>query len=393
MYKSNQQRYKFPIPTSTPRIHPTRLVRVPPQLENDTTYDTEHHWNVHLENEDIEKQSARHLMQISRMHKAIHIASSVTPHHEQQKLMEEEWWPAGIQQTGPLPILNIYGDRPFGYTEPISVTIDPPIQGPTTIHHHMPLLSWLRHPVFKLLIGTLIGLALLALVARSVDLATVMDTLKKNLTTPRGIGLALLSGLVFLLAFSIRGVRWQLFLRPIGDIQIHKAIQLYLIGTFLNFALPIRGGEVSKCIMLRRISAIPISQSLPTVAMDKALDLMPAIFIIALVPILGIHMDIKLWSVMATVGILVLAMVVFVLLAIWKRTSTIEFIQRITRLLPAAVGNKLEDMATGFVDALLAGASQPGIFIPAIFLTLLAIICDGLFAMLAFWTVGHRFPL
>ena len=61
-----------------------------------------------------------------------------------------------------------------------------------------------------------------------------------------------------------------------------------------------------------------------------------------------------------------------------------------TGLLPKSIGNKVEGFATGFVDSLLAGASQPRIFIPAIMLTVVAVLFDGLFAMLAFWTIGYH---
>ncbi len=52
------------------------------------------------------------------------------------------------------------------------------------------------------------------------------------------------------------------------------------------------------------------------------------------------------------------------------------------------IGAKIEGFALGFVDSLLAGASNPRTFIPAILLTCLAITCDGLFAWFAFMTVG-----
>src|SRR3984893_13965523 len=38
------------------------------------------------------------------------------------------------------------------------------------------------------------------------------------------------------------------------------------------------------------------------------------------------------------------------------------------------------------------GASRPKIFLPAILLTCVAVIFDGLFAMLAFWTIGFPIP-
>ena len=142
--------------------------------------------------------------------------------------------------------------------------------------------------------------------------------------------------------------------------------------------------------MLKRNADIPVSKSLPTVAMDKALDLMPALFIMAIVPFLGVQMDIKLWLVLWFVSGILISLLVFVLLSAWKRDAAIALLQKMTGLLPKSIGSKVEGFATGFVDSLLAGASQPRIFIPAIILTVVAVLFDGLFAMLAFWTIGYH---
>jgi uncharacterized protein (TIRG00374 family) len=298
---------------------------------------------------------------------------------------EEGYWPHGIQQTGPLPVVNLYGSRPFGQSLPQIPAIAPR-------ESTAPRSAWravLGSPAVKILIGLLIGVGLLFLVAHFVNLPATLAILRQNLTTTRGISLALLSGGTFLLAFSIRGVRWKLFLNPVGKVSTFKAIQLFLVGIFLNFLLPIRGGEVAKCLMLKRTSNIPVSKSLPTVAMDKALDLMPALFIMAIVPFLGIKMDIKLWFVLALVGGLLICLIAFIALAAWKRDAAIRLLQRMTGVLPQSIASKITGFATGFVDSLLAGASQPRIFIPAILLTLVAVTFDGLFAMLAFWTIGY----
>ena len=159
----------------------------------------------------------------------------------------------------------------------------------------------------KVMIGLLIGVGLLVLVSRFVNISTALNVLLEHLTTPRGIALALLSGVAFLVAFSIRGIRWKLFLHPVvgNKVNTFKVIRIYQISIFVNFLLPIQGGEVAKCMMLKRISDTPISRSLPTVAMDRSLDLVPALFIVVIVPLLGISMDIKLWLVLGLViGIL-----------------------------------------------------------------------------------------
>ena len=77
---------------------------------------------------DISQQSTRYLMQLSGMVPAVrtprpqtqpptnngngHTTNSISLHGE------EGWWPQGIQQTGPLPVVNLYGRQPFGQTLP-----------------------------------------------------------------------------------------------------------------------------------------------------------------------------------------------------------------------------------------------------------------------------------
>ncbi|OLC60861.1 MAG: hypothetical protein AUH89_03395 [Ktedonobacter sp. 13_1_40CM_4_52_4] len=247
----------------------------------------------------------------------------------------------------------------------------------------------LTTPAAKVIIGLLIGVGLLVLVSRFVNIAVSMRMLQQNLATPRGVVLALLASASFLLAFSIRGIRWKLFLNPIGKVSTFTAIRLFLISIFLNFLLPISSGEIAKAIILKRIAAISISRSLPTVAMDRSLDLLPALFLMAIVPLLGLQMDIKLWFVLGFVGGLFIGLVLFVGLAAWKRTSAITLLRKTTGILPRAIGGKIEGFATGFVDSLLISASRPKIFIPAVLLTCLALIFDSLFAMLGFWTIGY----
>src|SRR6266566_8160355 len=347
--------------------------------------------STHLFDDDISSQSTVHLMQLSGMMPAISIPKQGAPENSRSandgfSLGDEKgYWPYGIQQTGPLPVINLYGREPFGRTIPLASV------GAPEVKQKQP--AWkalLNSPTTKVTIGLLIGVGLLFLVARFVDLPVTIAILRMNLETPQGIILALLAGACFLMAWSVRGIRWKLFLNPVGKVSTFQAIALYQVGVFLNFLLPIRGGEVAKCFMLKRNADIPVSKSLPTVAMDKALDLMPALFIMAIVPFLGVQMDIKLWLVLWFVSGILISLLVFVLLSAWKRDSAIALLQKMTGLLPKSIGSKVEGFATGFVDSLLAGASQPRIFIPAIILTVVAVLFDGLFAMLAFWTIGYH---
>ncbi|HVB24208.1 MAG TPA: lysylphosphatidylglycerol synthase transmembrane domain-containing protein [Ktedonobacteraceae bacterium] len=344
---------------------------------------------------DVSEQATKHLMRLSGMMPAIHLSPPVAssgqslptiPQTEHDGMFDQEegWWPNGIQQTGPLPIVNLYGSEPFGKTLPLAAIPTTPQtikQGPI----------WkvvLNKPVVKVTIGLAIGIGMLFLVARYVDIPMTIQELQVHLATPRGLMLALLCGLSFVISLVIRGARWGLFLRPLGKIKTFKVIQIFMIGTFLNFLLPVRGGEVAKSLILKRTTNIPVSQSLPTVAMDKALDLLPALFIIAIVPFLGVQMNFQIWLILGLVSGLLVGLVFVVGLAAWKRSVADALIRKITGLFPKILGGKIEAFAIGFVDSLLMGASRPKIFISAILLTGVAVIFEGLFAMLAFWTVG-----
>ena len=146
---------------------------------------------------------------------------------------------------------------------------------------------------------------------------------------------------------------------------------------------------MAKSLMLKRICNIPISQSLPTVAMDKTLDLLPALLIMALVPFIpGIPMRPMLWLLLGIVGGILIGMVLTIIVMALSRSIATRLIHLGLSFLPERLAGKIEGFALGFIDSLLAGASRPKIFVPAVLLTMLAVTCDGFFALFSFWTVG-----
>jgi uncharacterized protein (TIRG00374 family) len=240
----------------------------------------------------------------------------------------------------------------------------------------------------KVTVGLLLGLGLLFLVSRVINIGASIDVVLKNLATPRGLILAFFSGVAFLLAFSMRGLRWKLFLSTVSTVTTSTAIRVYLVSIFVNFLLPISAGELAKTLMLKRIAGIPLSRSLPTVAMDRSLDLLPALVIAIVVPWLGVALEIRFWVVLALVGGLLMVLTSFIGLTVWKRNTAIAVLHTITGLFPGVIGGRITTFAIGFVDSLFASVSRPRIFLPALVLTCLAVVCDSLFALFAFWTIG-----
>ena len=245
----------------------------------------------------------------------------------------------------------------------------------------------------QITLGLCAGAALLMLITRVVDLPSTLAVLRENLETWQGLLCASGAALAFIMAFSVRSVRWRLFLRRSANIPYPAVLRMYWIGVMLNFLLPIQGGEVSKSLLLKRVTGMPVSKSLPTVGMDKACDLLPALVIIAGAPFLpGLHMSPPLWGILGLVSGLLLGLIGLALFTAWKRQFTRSALQKICGVFPGSLHLKLEEFALGCMDTGLACMRYPGDFLRALLLTGIALICDGLFAMLAFWTIGVPIP-
>ena len=147
-----------------------------------------------------------------------------------------------------------------------------------------------RTVAFRTGLGLCLGAILIVAFVQLVDMGAVYARLS-NLS----IGFALLCSVPFLGAYVVRALRWRLLLRP-DEVSVPRVIAIYQVATFLNWLLPVRGGELAKSLLLRRSNGIPVSRSLATVTMDKAMDLVPAFAIIAVLTFAGLQLSGSLWA-------------------------------------------------------------------------------------------------
>lgn len=241
----------------------------------------------------------------------------------------------------------------------------------------------LRTAAFRAAVGFSIGAILIVTFVRLVNVGAVSSRLAHLKIVP-----ALFCGVAFLGAYFVRAMRWRCLLRPC-PVSIGRAAGIYQVATFLNWMLPVRGGELAKSLLLRRLNAIPVSQSLATVSMDKAMDLLPALGLLALLPFVHLRMTRGLWLLLlfaltvVTLGVLIIA------LAAWRR-------QQVLRLLMcpfAALGRtdlreRAQPFIVRFLDTLIALVRRPRLILTAMAFTALAVSLDALFCLLAFQAVG-----
>lgn len=90
---------------------------------------------------------------------------------------------------------------------------------------------------------------------------------------------------VFLLSALISSYRYMLVLCQEAEISLGKSLKLYLASNSLNMVFPAKMGEMSKAIFLKKDGIISFSKALPSVIVEKILDLggLSTIMIVGLV--------------------------------------------------------------------------------------------------------------
>lgn len=231
-------------------------------------------------------------------------------------------------------------------------------------------------------IGVAFSAILFVIFAHLVNLGSAFQRLEHL-----NIILALLSGLVFLSAYAVRALRWRCFLEPERP-SAPQVVGIYQVANLVNFLLPVRGGELLKAILLQRLRGTLISRSLPTIVMDKVMDLAPAIGLFVVLPFLPIRLSGSLWALLLMVLVVLVGGALFLGVAAWRRTVALALLAWIMGWLPRVVRQRLEPFAMRFVDALLGLVARPRLLLIASGYTAVAVCLDALYCFLAFLAVG-----
>ena len=75
-----------------------------------------------------------------------------------------------------------------------------------------------------------------------------------------------------LVRFWLTAVRWQLLLRPVKRIAVHRLFAVTLIGFMANNVLPARLGEFVRAYALGRSEALPASLPFATIVIERIFD-------------------------------------------------------------------------------------------------------------------------
>ena len=119
----------------------------------------------------------------------------------------------------------------------------------------------------KLWLGVAVSGVLLWLAFRGVDLQEVGH----SFTQVRTVWLLPVLASIFV-RFWLTAIRWQVLLRPVKRIGIHRLFAVTMIGFMANNVLPARMGEFVRAYALGRSESLSTPLSFATIVLERVFD-------------------------------------------------------------------------------------------------------------------------
>ena len=160
-----------------------------------------------------------------------------------------------------------------------------------------------RHLSRILRIGfTVLILVMLVLFARTVDWANTWAAIRSASPT-----LLLAAALVNLLSLAVKGVRWWVFLRPIGVRSLWLALRATFAGAGLNNVLVANSGEAARVIFVSRAAHVQSAPVLATLALERLFELIGYIvLLVGALSFLSLPHEIERFRPLAWIGFIVM---------------------------------------------------------------------------------------
>lgn len=243
----------------------------------------------------------------------------------------------------------------------------------------------MNRPALKIIISSCIGIIFLMIWLYIVDIEQVLSRIK-NLN-----GLFVLSGILFYLtAYFLRAVRWRLLLKTVVSIDITKAYLTIMGGHFTNYLIPLRAGELMKCLFVKKMTGVRMSQSMPSVFLDKLYDTTGIVLVLLLLPFIKINLSVYLHYLLIIIIALVIILLALLIAVMLDKDRVIKVINGMFSFLPKTWRVKLDEVLRYFVDGVVLFREYKNMILPAVILSLLVILADSLFFLSMFWAFDKQ---
>ena len=184
----------------------------------------------------------------------------------------------------------------------------------------------------------------------------------------RSASMSLLLGaaLVNLASIVVKGIRWWVFLRPIGVSSLPLTMRATFAGAGLNNVLVANGGEAARVVFVARSAHIQSARVVATLALERLFELIGYVVLLALaatfLELPGSLENVKPFAIAALFGIALL---------LWWLLRRPEVVETIAGPKPTSWHGRLKEYGARFVHTIGEVSSAPR-FLAALLLSVVA---------------------
>lgn len=199
----------------------------------------------------------------------------------------------------------------------------------------------------KFLVGIVLGLVLIYISVRDIDLKDTLEHLQRV-----HFGYAALSLFFIVLMQWLRSYRWGVILNPLQKIDQLTLFSVTSVGFLAIIAIPARIGELARPYLIAQKSSIKISSALGTIIIERVLD---SLAVLAITVIVLLVQDLPDWMIKSGIifFIITILLIACVVGLIWRRDAAVKTLDRILRLLPGKLADKVSTAIHHFIDGFL----------------------------------------
>jgi hypothetical protein len=202
----------------------------------------------------------------------------------------------------------------------------------------------------KIVATSILAISILFVIASLIGWADIMDTLRT--ASP---ALIVLSILIYLISWPLRGIRYQQILAQIGVREdLNFLVGCIALSQSANVFLPARMGDVIRAYLLKKMKNIPLTTGFSSLVVERMFDIL-AITMIGSFAVLGLRgmlLDPRITNTLTITGLAIVAVFGLLVLFLKLRTTIGGVIDRFIREI-AIVSTNPRAFAVVFAGSLL----------------------------------------
>ncbi|MGA9119522.1 MAG: lysylphosphatidylglycerol synthase transmembrane domain-containing protein [Bacteroidota bacterium] len=172
-----------------------------------------------------------------------------------------------------------------------------------------------------------------------------------------------ISLLCLFLSHIVRAYRWRYLLDPVKpSIGLRNLFSAVMIGYFMNNVLP-RAGELARPYALSRMESLPASSAFGTVVMERLLDVMMFLVLVAILPLVYSGSLAVTFPWIVPSGIIISVIIFFafagIVILLLRPSLTARLLTFSARFLPRWISDRMGKLVHAFLDGFRT-LTQPG---------------------------------